>query len=79
MTHFVSVTSQGQISIPAAIRRKIGLDRVKKATVSLDGNSIVVTPVKEIEDLMGSLKTNKRFTRAQERKAFEEGIVKEFT
>lgn len=76
MTYFVSVTSQGQISIPAPIRKKIGLDKVKKASVRLEGNTILISPLPDIESLMGSLKTKKRFTHEEERAAFEDALAR---
>jgi len=75
MTYFVSVTSQGQISIPTPIRRKFGLDKIRKAKVEVEGEKIIVTPVVDILSLMGVFKTKKRFTHAQERAAFEEALA----
>ncbi|MFC1600487.1 AbrB/MazE/SpoVT family DNA-binding domain-containing protein [Patescibacteria group bacterium] len=56
----VSITSQGQISIPAKLRRELGLKGVKKANISKRGDSLVVKPVKDFLDLAGSFKTNKK-------------------
>lgn len=60
MSYTVSITSQGQISIPAKIRRQFSLDKTKKALVSVENNKIVVEPVKDFLELQGSLKTNKK-------------------
>ncbi len=60
MTYTVSITSQGQISIPAAIRRQLGLDKKKTAIVSVEKGKMVVSPIKDLLELKGSLKTNKR-------------------
>lgn len=58
MTYSVSITSQGQISIPAKIRRKLGL--YNKALVSENQGKLVIEPVKDFLELAGSLKTNKK-------------------
>lgn len=59
MTYTVSITSQGQISIPAEIRRKFGLFKNKKALVSVEDKKIIIEPVKDLLELGGSLKTKK--------------------
>lgn len=56
----VSITSQGQISIPAKIRKELGLNTKKKALVSTDHGKMIVEPVKDLLELKGSLKTNKK-------------------
>jgi len=60
MTYTVSITSQGQISIPAQIRRELGLSKNSKAIVSVKEGEISVRPVKDFLELRGSLKTDKK-------------------
>lgn len=67
----VSVTSQGQISIPAKIRRELGLDKNGKALVFLEKGKVVIEPVKDLLELRGSLKTKIKATPSQVREAFE--------
>jgi len=55
MSHIVTITTQGQISIPAAIRRQIGLDKTRKAFVSTVGKKIVVEPIPDLLELEGAL------------------------
>lgn len=55
MAQIVSITSQGQISIPAKIRRELGLDEYRKAVVRRNGGQIVIEPVEDILKLGGSL------------------------
>ena len=62
----VSITSQGQISIPAKIRRELGLDKSQKAVVSVEEGKMVVKPIRDFFELKGSLKTNKRPITSQE-------------
>ena len=75
MTYTVTITSQGQISIPAKIRRELGLDRSKQAIVSVKDDEIIIKPVKDFLDLKGSLKTNIKATPEQTREAFEEYLA----
>lgn len=56
----VTITSQGQISIPIAIRRQLGLDILQKALVSVTDKKIIIEPVRDFLELGGSLKTNKK-------------------
>lgn len=60
MSYIVSITSQGQISIPAKLRRQLGFDKSKRAFVSEQDGKIVVESIKDLLDLKGSLKTNKK-------------------
>ena len=73
----VSITSQGQISIPAPIRRKLGLDKKRKASVSLQGDKVIVEPIKDLLDFSGTFKTRKKGTPSQIRKAFGEYLAKQ--
>lgn len=56
MMHIVSITSQGQISIPADIRRELGMDRHKKAVVRREGDKVIVEPVRDFLELEGVFK-----------------------
>ena len=73
----VTITSQGQISIPAKLRRKLGLDKVRKAIVSEEKSKIVIEPMKDILELRGSFKTSKKFSPRVIRKAFETYLARE--
>jgi len=55
MVYAVSITSQGQISIPVKIRRKLGLKKRGRAIVSEENGKIVVRPVKDFMELRGLL------------------------
>lgn len=76
MTYTVSITSQGQISIPAPFRRKLGLDKSKKAVVTEKDGKLLIEPVRDLLDLKGSLKTSIRASSKQIREAFEEYIAR---
>jgi AbrB family looped-hinge helix DNA binding protein len=60
MSYTVSITSQGQISIPAKIRRELGLSNKQKAIVSVENGKMVVEPVKSLHELAGSLAAYKK-------------------
>lgn len=77
MIYTVSITSQGQISIPAKLRRQLGLESGKKALVSVKNEEIIVKPVKDLLELRGSLKTNIKATPRQIREAFGEYLAQE--
>lgn len=74
----VSITSQGQISIPAKMRRELGLNEKEQALVSVENGKVIVKPIKDLLDLRGSLKTNKRpLTNKELHEAFGEYLAKE--
>ena len=84
MVHIVSITSQGQISIPAQIRRDMKLVGKKQATVRREGDKIIVEPTKDIMDFEGALthKALKGKTIDEiieiEKKAWERGAVERY-
>lgn len=73
----VSITSQGQISIPVKLRRKLGLDKTRKALVSEKEGKLMIEPVRDLLDLQGSLKTNLKITPRQIREAFGQYLAEE--
>jgi len=72
MSYTVSITTQGQISIPAPLRRKLGLHTSTKAIVSEEKGKMVVVPTKDLLELKGSLKTKHRVAPNKIRGAFED-------
>lgn len=77
MIYTVTVTSQGQISIPAKFRQELGLDKNKKVLVSMEDKKIVIEPIKDLLELKGSLKTNIKATPRQIREAFGQYLAHE--
>lgn len=59
MIYSISITSQGQINIPASLRQKLGLNRGGRAIVSEDNGRMIIEPVTDLLSLKGSLKSNK--------------------
>jgi AbrB family looped-hinge helix DNA binding protein len=69
MQQLVSITRQGQITIPASFRRLLGLDRYSKAAVRTENNKIIIEPVPDILSLGGIIRK-----KAIKRKNIEEII-----
>lgn len=78
MTYTVSITSQGQMTIPADIRLALGLQKASKAIVSIDEGKMVVEAMPDILSLYGvfASKKRKRVSRAAERRLFEDALAK---
>jgi len=55
MQQVVSITSQGQITIPATFRRLLQLDIYPKATVELQHQELIIKPIPDLLNLAGSL------------------------
>lgn len=55
MTYTATVTSQGQITIPVEIRRKLKLDKNRKIVLKLENNTIFMESEPDIMQLSGSL------------------------
>lgn len=65
------------MSIPAPIRRKLGLEKSKKALVSEHEGKIVIEPVTDLLELRGIFKTDKKIPFRKIREAFGEYLAKE--
>ena len=78
MTYTVSITSQGQMTIPADIRLALGLQKASKAIVSMDSGKMIVEPEPDILTLYGvfASKTKIRVSRTAERRLFEQALAK---
>lgn len=77
MTNIVSITSQGQISIPAKIRRELGLNKTRKVVVSVQKGKVIVEPISDLLVLGGSLKTARRPSPQKIRQAFEDYLAQQ--
>jgi len=55
MQQIVTITDQGQITIPASMRRAISLNLYNKALVKIENKMIVVEPIIDILSLGGVL------------------------
>ncbi len=55
MIFTATVTSQGQITIPVEIRRKLNLDKNRKIILKLENNTVFIESEPDIMELSGSL------------------------
>jgi bifunctional DNA-binding transcriptional regulator/antitoxin component of YhaV-PrlF toxin-antitoxin module len=84
MSNIVSITSQGQISIPAKIRRLLDLDTIKKAYLTQENGRIIIDPIKNVIDSAGSLNkyaiknVSSKDVLSAEKQAIKSVIVKKF-
>jgi len=85
MQQFVSITSQGQISIPAQMRKALGLSRYNKALIRQEHNRLIIEPAPDLLALGGSLRdiaiTDKTVDEVQaiEKQAVADGFAKKAT
>lgn len=56
MQQIVSITSQGQITIPASMRRELNIEKYKKASVRSEKGKIIIEPTVDLLNLGGLLK-----------------------
>jgi len=87
MQTIVSITSQGQITVPVDMRRYLKMGKREKIKATLVGKKIVLERLMDIEDLAGIFAvdakkitkgmTQKEIERA-ERKTIEEGWIGRF-
>ena len=69
MQQIVTITDQGQLTIPKSILRDFGISGRIKAGIKKDGNKLIVEPKADFWSLAGSLGGDIRLTDLQLRKA----------
>lgn len=79
MRFTVTVTNQGQISIPAKLRRSFGFDKTRKAMVSANNGKLVVELIPDLLSLRGSLKIKKKISQKKIREDFTRYLAKRST
>lgn len=78
MMYTATVTRQGQITIPSKVRHKLGIDR-RRVIISEENGKILIEPVKDLLELRGSLKTNKKpLSNRQLHELFADYTAKEY-
>lgn len=55
MSQIVSITSQGQLTVPKALREALGINGATKAEITRQGNTLIVKPKNDFWSLAGSL------------------------
>jgi bifunctional DNA-binding transcriptional regulator/antitoxin component of YhaV-PrlF toxin-antitoxin module len=87
MQAIVSITNQGQITVPVDMRRYLKMGKREKIKATLVGEKIVLEKMVDIDDLAGvfasqAKKITKGMTRKEiasaERKAIEDGWTSRF-
>lgn len=71
MQEVVTITSQGQLTIPVTIRRSFRITGQTKATIKRVGMVMVVEPKKDFWSLAGSLSSKVKLSDEQLKKARE--------
>lgn len=79
MQFTTSVTQKGQATIPAPIRKSLGIKPNTKIVFELkDNNEATFKPVVDFFSLKGSVKTNKPFDLNAMEKAIEDEIMNKY-
>ena len=74
-----TVTQKGQATIPAPIRKKLGIKPNSKVVFELNKkNGAVIRPIPDFLSFQGSLKSDKPFDIEAMDKAVEEAVAKEY-
>lgn len=77
MTYIATITSQGQISIPAKLRKELGFEKNSKVILQAQGKNILIEPLKNISELKGIFHTSKKISFQTIRNNFEKYLVNE--
>ena len=82
MTKVVSITSQGQLSIPKQMLKSLGIQGGTKAVIRQEGTKLIVEPQHSFWSLAGSLSSSVKLTDKElksAREAFGKQVAKEWT
>ena len=79
MQQIVSITSQGQISLPKLMLQDLGIYGSTKAIIQRKDNTILVTPRNDFWSLAGSLKSAIKLSKKLERVFLKIGLIYERT
>jgi len=71
MQEIVSITSQGQLTVPVSIRQAFGIKGSTKAVIRKEGKHIVVEPKKDFWSLPSSLASHVKLSDEELKKARE--------
>jgi AbrB family looped-hinge helix DNA binding protein len=76
MIYTATITSQGQVTIPAPVRDFLDLSKSKRVNFVVKDKQIFIEPEPDILSLRGVFKTKKKIPFWKARKAFEEALGK---
>ena len=78
---FARVSSKGQITLPAEIRRKLSIEPNSRVDIVLRDAEIVIRPLKTVSELKGILRDHvrgrERLSWDEERRRMEELVARE--
>ena len=69
MQQMVSITSQGQLTIPSSMRKFLGIKGSTKAIIESKGSQLIVKPKSDFWSLSGSLASSVKLSDKQLKKA----------
>ena len=78
MIRFSTLTQKGQIVIPQEIREALRLKPASRVAVELQNDAILVRPAPSIADVFGMVKTKKRITKKEWKKAVRDAVVEKY-
>lgn len=70
------VTSKGQVTIPHEIRKKLGIRTEDKVDFVLEGNRLIMVPVKTLRDLRGSVQAKDKGDLTAERSLAKAAVAR---
>lgn len=70
------ITSKGQVTIPIEIRKKLGIRTEDTVDFVLEGDRVLLVPVKNLRDLRGAVKAKGRGDFAGERAAAKAEVAR---
>jgi len=53
MSETMTVTSKGQVTLPAKIRKRMGITRGTRLKVEIEGNTLKITAIPRLSELAG--------------------------
>lgn len=78
MFYNTTVTKKGQATIPAEIRKKLGIEPYEQITFITINDLVVIKPAKDFLSLKGSIESNKKFHNKKTNKSVLEYKKKEY-
>lgn len=69
MQYNVSITSQGQVTIPSAVRKRLNIQKQSKGILSVRDQGFYIKPIGSFWDIPKMAKTSVKLTDRQLRKA----------
>jgi bifunctional DNA-binding transcriptional regulator/antitoxin component of YhaV-PrlF toxin-antitoxin module len=69
MTYTAAITSQGQLNLPVALRKALGITGPTRAVITRKGNTFTVEPTPDFWSVAGKLKGTVKLSDAELAKA----------